>query len=131
VTNLERSLKFYRDLLGAPLLYEGFPNDEVTFAGQIACVLLGGVGLDLQQHDANMGAQFESSTTGLDHLALSVPTRGDLEAFATLLDEAGVVHSPIREAGPILMFDFCDPDGIQLEFCWSDPERLKSWMESG
>jgi glyoxylase I family protein len=128
VTDLDRSLEFYRDLLGAPLLFEGFPDGEVTFPGRIACVLLGIVGLDLQQHDANEGERFDPSRAGLDHLALAVNAYAELEAWMSKLDEAGVAHSPIRQTGPAFMFDFCDPDGIQLEFVWVDAERLGTWL---
>jgi glyoxylase I family protein len=122
VTDLDRSLAFYRDVLGAPVLaapYDGEPQ----FKGRIALVLIGAVGLDLQEHADNTGEPFDPDHTGLDHLAFSVESRHDLERWAGLLDEAGVAHSPLRDAGPGTMFDFQDPDGIQLEFYFLDPTR--------
>jgi len=122
VTDLDRSLAFYRDVLGATVLaepYDGTPQ----FDGRIALVLVGTVGLDLQEHEQNDGAPFDPVRTGLDHLGFNAASAAELDLWVRLLDEAGVGHSPIREAGPGLMFDFQDPDGIQLEFFFIDPDR--------
>jgi glyoxylase I family protein len=57
---------------------------------------------------------FTPYRTGLDHLCLLVPTRADLEKWATRLDDHQVPNSGIAEmaTGPIL--NFKDPDGIAL-----------------
>jgi len=56
--------------------------------------------------------------TGLDHFALEANSVDELQAWATWLDSCGVARSAIREVADGLgkMFDFVDPDGIQVEF---------------
>lgn len=85
----------------------------------------------LHRHDANDGEAFGETRTGLDHIGFGVPTRADLGAWQTRLEELGVqrtaladrglTQSPIVETpyGSILVFR--DPDNIQLEF-FSPPE---------
>jgi catechol 2,3-dioxygenase-like lactoylglutathione lyase family enzyme len=79
----------------------------------------------LHRHDANGGETFKETRTGLDHIGLVVPSRADLEAWQTHLEEMGVeqsssadrpcTQSPItdRPYGSVLVFR--DPDNIQLE----------------
>jgi hypothetical protein len=55
---------------------------------------------------------------GLDHLAFCVADRQELEAWAQLLSDVGVVHSPIAPAISIpgaAVLVSRDPDNIQLE----------------
>ena len=122
VRDLDRSLAFYRDVLGAPVLAEPYVSPHFE-GGRIALVLIGVTGLDLQEHARNDGHRFDPAHSGLDHVAFTAESMADLEAWAARLDRAGVHHSPIREAGSGAMFDFQDPDGIQLEFYFLDRSR--------
>jgi glyoxylase I family protein len=123
VADLERSLAFYRDLLGTPVLVE--PYDGVRFAGRIALVRIGSLGVDLQEHAANSDERFDPARTGLDHLGFAAASRAELDGWAARLDDAHVKRSPIRDIDVGFMFDFEDPDGIQLEFLFVDPERRR------
>jgi catechol-2,3-dioxygenase len=79
----------------------------------------------LHRHDSNDGEEFRETRTGLDHLGLAVPTRGDLEAWQSRLQQSGVVSSPAADRpltqspiadepyGSVLVFR--DPDNMQLE----------------
>jgi glyoxylase I family protein len=63
-------------------------------------------------------ARERRARTGLDHVALNVATRKDLEAWTACLDELGIKHSGIREGKEPFAFAtvvFRDPDNIQLE----------------
>jgi glyoxylase I family protein len=82
----------------------------------MALVQLGAHGVDLFQHDGNGGERFEPGRTGLDHLGLAVDSYDDLQAWAEWLDAHDVPRSDIRDLGTAAIFDFADPDGIQLEF---------------
>lgn len=85
----------------------------------------------LHRHDANGGETFRESRTGLDHAGFAVPTRDDLVAWQSHLEEHGVVRaeaadrpltqSPIADEfyGSVLVFR--DPDNIQLEVCSLPP----------
>lgn len=115
VTDLDRSLAFYRDILGLPILAE--PYDGVVFEGREAMVLAGRVAVCLQAHARSDGSRFEPTRTGLDHLAFHVSDRGALEVWIERLDAAGIEHSGIvDDVGSWgRMIELRDPDGVQLE----------------
>jgi catechol-2,3-dioxygenase len=58
---------------------------------------------------------FSEFRVGLDHLALAVESRSELEDWVAHFDGHGVWHSAIsdRQWGSVLVFR--DPDNIQLE----------------
>jgi glyoxylase I family protein len=119
VSNLDRSVPWYRDLLGFELL-----GDEVHAGGRTVVLTQGSFGftLLLQQHKAHEGSSFSEHRPGLDHLAFRVTDRDALDAWADWLDDRGVDHQPIIEEvyGSVLIFR--DPDRIQLEL-FADPRR--------
>ena len=126
VTDLDRSVTFYCDVLGAALIRPPYGGERTSFSGRMALVRLGTLSLDLYEHAANAGERFDPSHTGLDHLALTAASLKDLEAWATWLDDHQIPHSEIRDGGGVgAMFDFVDPDGIQIEFFFLDEERLR------
>jgi len=118
VTNLQRSVRFYCDVVGADLLVG--PNDGTSpsFTGRMAILSLGGRVFDVCEHSGNERERFNPVRTGLDHFALEANSVDELQAWATWLDSCGVARSAIREVAGGLgtMFDFVDPDGIQVEF---------------
>jgi len=124
VTNLDRSIKFYCDALGAVLVRGPSEGDRPAFSGRMALVMLGSNGLDVYEHAGNEGERFEPARTGLDHLALVAESLGHLQTWADWLDAWEVPRSEIRDVGVGAMFDFVDPDGIQIEFCFTDQARL-------
>jgi glyoxylase I family protein len=121
VTDLDRSLEFYCGVLGAAVVLP--PNAADNFDGRRAVLMLSnGMGLDVNEFATNAGDAFDASRSGLDHLAFAANSSEGLAAWAARLDEYGVVHSPIRTIAGIgvRIFDFRDPDGIQLEFVHMD-----------
>jgi glyoxylase I family protein len=117
-TNLERSIPFYCDVLGADLLLRDTTEGERRFTGRMAILSLGGRIFDLCEHSSNAGERFDPVHTGLDHLALEAESFEQLAAWASWLDSCGVARSEIRKVAGGLgaTFDFVDPDGIQIEF---------------
>lgn len=114
VRDLDASLRFYRDVLGLPVLAE--PYDGEVFEGREAMVLAGRSALCLQCHEANAGAAFDPRIPGLDHLALGVGSRDDLDGFASHLDAAGVENSGVKPLPGFGYFiELRDPDGILVE----------------
>jgi catechol-2,3-dioxygenase len=114
VSDLHRSLEFYRDVLKLPLLVE--PSPGVGFEGHGAMLAVGRVGLGLQQHADHQPGRFDPRRTGLDHLAFQVAGREVLEDWQALLDESNCSHSGIQEIpGYGFNLHFHDPDGVQLE----------------
>ena len=69
----------------------------------------------LIQHRDPIGGTFEPRRLGLDHFALHVPQRSDLDDWVAHLDDNGVPHSGILSAPYADVINFRDPDGIALE----------------
>lgn len=114
VRSLERSLAFYRDVLGLEVFVE--PFDGVVFEGREAMVAAGRVIICLQAHDANSGERFDPTRTGLDHLALHVSDQDVLGRWDERLTTMDVDHSPVKQAGRFgWMIELRDPDGLQIE----------------
>lgn len=62
--------------------------------------------------------RFDRNRVGLDHLAISVASRADLETSGRLCDDRGITHGEIVDLGAdfklyVMMLE--DPDGIQIE----------------
>jgi glyoxylase I family protein len=114
VADLDRSLDFYRDVLGLSVFME--PFDAVAFDGREAMLLAGRLVIVLQAHRSHDGERFDPTRTGLDHLAFHVADRDELDSWATKLDRLGVAHSQTKDAGGLgWMIELRDPDGVQLE----------------
>jgi glyoxylase I family protein len=127
VRNLDRSIRFYCDVLGTALVREPYDGDSPSFCGRMAVVGLGKLGLDLFEHAGNGGELFELAHTGLDHVAFPTESVEEFGAWASWLDTCNVSHSGVREvAGVGAMLNFVDPDGIQLEFLFIDRARLST-----
>jgi glyoxylase I family protein len=126
VTDLDRSITFYCDVLGAMVVRT--PYNGYRFSGRMALVTLGSTAVDLYEHAANEGERFEPARTGLDHLALVAASYEDLDAWGRWVDAKGVRRSEIREVEGAAIFDFVDPDGIQIEFCFVYHKKLASYV---
>ena len=132
VTDLDTTISWYCDVLGAVVTRGPFPGDRAPFSGQTANLLVGPLILDLYHHAANGGERFEPTRTGLDHFALRADSYADLEQWARWLDTKGVERSEIRETGGVgWMFDFVDPDGLQVEFLVLDKAKVSAMYTGG
>jgi catechol 2,3-dioxygenase-like lactoylglutathione lyase family enzyme len=123
VTDLDTSTDFYCNVLGAQVVFGA--HDADSFRRVV--VRLGSSLMDINQFTGNDGTRFDVTRTGLDHLAFTAASPEALEDWASWLDANRVARSAIRDIpGPIVgaMFDFVDPDGIQLEFIFVQLETL-------
>jgi glyoxylase I family protein len=72
--------------------------------------------LGLHQHGTPASeSDFRELRAGLDHVAFGVADRAELDKSARRLDELGVAHGQIKDAGYGSGLSFRDPDGIALE----------------
>jgi glyoxylase I family protein len=121
VTDLERSLAFYKALL-EPLGYvrqteiEGERGERVVYLGQ-ACKD-GSVSLRQAQSDAHP-APYDRYAVGLHHLAFAADSRARVDERADWLrEQEATIESGPKEyqytPGYYAVF-FYDPDGIKLE----------------
>ena len=113
VSDPRRSREFYTSLLGFRVLME-FPDGALVTNGS----LLLGLRSAPDPSRAIVGDAADPNRVGLDHLALSVTSRSDIEAAARVFDERGVKHGEIVDLGTdfglyVMMLE--DPYGIQLE----------------
>lgn len=118
VSNLEKSLQFYRDLLGFEL---------TTLYGEQAAFLSAGgyhhhIGLNTwQSEDAQPAAAFG---VGLYHVAILYPERKDLAKIYLRLKEAGYPLSGASDHGVSEALYLDDPDGNGVELYWDRPKEL-------
>ncbi len=113
ITELDRSIAFYQNVLGFDLLHRSdTPGRRFAFLGQ-------GGELTLTLWQQSDGA-FAERQPGLHHLAFEVPSVADVEAAEQRLQALGVEfqyegivpHAEGSDSGGIF---FRDPDGIRLE----------------
>jgi glyoxylase I family protein len=113
VTDPARSREFYAGLLGFEPMME-FPDGVLVTNGSVFLGLR--TGPDAAK--AATGDRFDPNRVGLDHLALSVGSKADLETASEQAKARGVPCGEIVDFGPqfgfyVLMLE--DPDGIQIE----------------
>jgi glyoxylase I family protein len=122
VADLDASVQWYESV------FDVHPVLDVPHQGGVGRILVNTdqtMMFALHRHDANDGALFEESTTGLDHAGFGVGSRADLEAWQDHLEAHGVVRSeaadkpltqsPIADEPYASVLVFRDPDNIQLE----------------
>jgi catechol 2,3-dioxygenase-like lactoylglutathione lyase family enzyme len=124
VSDLERSLAFYRALLG-PLGWHGV-SEAPGERGETIHYLYGpGSSIGLRQApDEASGLPVDRYRIGLHHLCLEVPSAEALETAAARLRELGATVTdgprefPEYRPGYTAVF-FTDPDGLKLELVWT------------
>ena len=124
VTDMDRALTFYRDVLGMEVIFEslisGEPFDAVLHAtrkqeGRVVGGLLGGLMVELLSIGANPPERKQRrGITGIHNVSLSVP---DLDDAHRRIGAAG--YTPDQdpfEIGGVRMFFVKDQDGTPVEF---------------
>ncbi|MFD5817884.1 VOC family protein [Streptomyces sp. NPDC127038] len=122
VTDLDRSLAFYRDVLGFGVLGEGKSGGEGGDGERRYAFLgpLSGDGLPVLTLWQQAGGAYEGGLAGLHHLALEAESVERVREYETALRAYGVTfahdglvaHGEGSASGGIF---FHDPDGTRLE----------------
>lgn len=116
VSDIERSLSFYRDLLGFELI--------TMYGEQAAFISAGGyhhhIGLNTWHSKGATPAP--NSHTGLFHTAILYPTRKDLATILQRLMEAEYPISGASDHGVSEAIYLDDPDKNGLELYWDRPK---------
>ncbi|MEV7279952.1 VOC family protein [Streptomyces sp. NPDC093111] len=116
VSDLERSLAFYRDVLEFRPLPQAFPGAAFLQAAGSA-----------NDHDLGLFQSPEPSTghvtgrVGLYHLAWEVDTLSELRRLRGRLADAGALTGASNHASTKALYAR-DPDGIEFEVCWLVPD---------
>lgn len=125
VSDLDRALAFYRDLLGFELIQK--------YGSQAAFISAGGyhhhIGLNTW-HSKGM-PQADQDGVGLYHLAVVYPTRKDLAAIFNRLLKANYPLTGASDHGVSEAIYLNDPDGNGVELYWDRPKEQWPRTEDG
>jgi catechol 2,3-dioxygenase len=123
VADLERAIGFYRDVLGLELMQR--------FGRQAAFLSAGGYHhhIGLNTWESLDGRPPGAGTTGLYHLAILYPTRGELADGLRRLVKAGVELDGAADHGVSEALYLRDPDGNGVELYWDRPRE--AWPRTG
>ena len=125
VADLERSLKFYRDLLGFELIS--------TLGDEAAFISAGGyhhhIGLNTWTSKGLPPAS--KHAVGLYHTAILYPTRKDLAKIYDRLRKADYTITTAQDHGVSESLYLDDPDGNGVELYWDQPKELWNYNADG
>jgi catechol 2,3-dioxygenase len=125
VSNLERSLEFYRDLLGFQL--------TTMYGDQAAFISAGGyhhhIGLNTWHSKNNPPASREG--VGLYHTAILYPTRKDLAIVFDRLRRAYYPFTGASDHGVSEALYLNDPDNNGVELYWDKPKESWKYNDDG
>jgi catechol 2,3-dioxygenase len=116
VADLERSLAFYCGVLGFQLTQR--------YGTQAAFVSAGGYHhhIGLNTWESRGGSPPPPGTTGLYHVAILYPTRGELSDALRRLEKAGIPLDGAADHGVSEALYLSDPDGNGVELYYDRPE---------
>lgn len=118
VSDLDKALSFYKDLLGF----------EITQRYGTQAVFLSAGGyhhhLGLNTWYSKNGKPAPANTTGLFHTAILYPTRKDLAVAVKRLIDAGYPLTGASDHGVSEAIYLNDPDGNGVELYWDKPKEL-------
>jgi catechol 2,3-dioxygenase len=125
VADLDKSIKFYVDLLGFEITQKY--GDAAVF------ISAGGyhhhIGLNTWYSKGSMPAPIRN--VGLYHTAILYPTRKDLAAIYKRITEAGYAFSGFSNHGVSEALYLNDPDGNGVELYWDKPKEQWPKSENG
>jgi len=118
VTDLGRAEAWWRRLFAAEeVLREDGDGRRAVILRLLPSAFLVG----LVEHRAGDRQPFDPRRTGLDHVALTVADRADLDAWAEHLDRHGIAHSGVVDLPVGAILNTADPDGIAVALFWDAP----------
>ena len=117
VADIERSLAFYRDVLGFEV--------QQRWGDQAAFVSAGGYHhhIGLNTWESRGGPPPPRGTTGLYHVAIRYPTRAALADALRRVAEAGIPLQGASDHGVSEALYLRDPDGNGVELYWDRPRE--------
>jgi catechol 2,3-dioxygenase len=117
VADLERAIRFYRDVLGFELTQR--------YGKEVAFLSAGGyhhhIGLNTWESEG--GSRPPRGSTGLFHLAIAYPTRAELADALRRLLRAGIHVDGASDHGVSEAIYLRDPDGNGVELYWDRPRE--------
>src|SRR5688572_9322432 len=125
VADLERSVAFYRDVLGFDVTQR--------YGSQAAFLSAGGYHhhIGLNTWESAGGSPPPSGSTGLYHVAILYPTRSELADALRRLRAAGIPLDGASDHGVSEALYLSDPDGNGVELYWDRPKEQWPRTEDG
>jgi catechol 2,3-dioxygenase len=123
VSNLERSIQFYREVVGFEVLRQERHRAELTAAGESHPLLV-------LEEIPNAVIPARRGTTGLYHFAILVPTRADLGLSLRNLAEFGI-HIGQGDHLVSEALYISDPDNNGIEIYADRPRETWTYNEQG
>ena len=116
VSDLDRSVRFYRDLIGFDLI--------TRFGNQAAFLSAGGYHhhIGLNTWESQGGSPPSPGSTGLYHFAINYPTRRDLAVALKRLWDGGGGLDGASDHGRHEAIYRHDPDSNGIERAWDRPQ---------
>jgi catechol 2,3-dioxygenase-like lactoylglutathione lyase family enzyme len=111
VTDLDVSEAWYTKVLGVPPVLDEDTGPFRHIVFQVGNTLLGLHAFP----DLATAERFNERRPGLDHIAFGVATRDELVEWAERLEQLGIEHGEVKDAGYGSGISFRDPDNIALE----------------
>lgn len=117
VSDLDRALRFYRDVLGFELTQR--------YGSQAAFLSAGGYHhhIGLNTWESSGGTAPPPDSTGLYHLAILYPTRAELANALRRVLRAGIPLQGASDHGVSEAIYLRDPDGNGVELYWDRPKE--------
>lgn len=120
-TDMDRLLAFYRTV------FDATPVVESTDDGlRSALIDVGGGGLlhafEVPDGQIPLAGEPKYHRGQVDHIALAVPTREAFLAVRRRAIEAGATDGRVQDFGAGWGLKFRDPDGMEADLMWADPE---------
>jgi glyoxylase I family protein len=114
VSDLEKSTAWYSRLFGSdPVLDE---DEQGGTFHHTVWMIGGGQLFGIHLHTKPAAGAFDEHSVGLDHVGFACADRGELQKWASRLDELGIANGGVVDAHYGSGLSFRDPDGIALEF---------------
>ena len=117
VADIERSLAFYRDVLGFEVTQRYGPDAVFVSAGGYHHHI------GLNTWESKGGAPPPPGTTGLFHIAILYPTRAALADALRRLRTAAIALDGASDHGVSEALYLRDPDGNGVELYWDRPKE--------
>lgn len=124
VSDLERSRRFYTEVLGFDVMADAPPpvgdpdHDIMEFNLQGGVILKkGDLIFGLRPMPEGGTDRFDENRVGLDHVSFQVGSVEELYNASAYFDAHSIPHGEIKDLGGsgMLVLEFRDPDNIQLE----------------
>ena len=119
VSDAEASAEWYQRLLGPASV----TRREGPGWSRVRMQWAQGLIIGATQHDSTIpGDRFDHSRVGLDHIGLGCRDEAEVRAWASRLDDLGIVHGPVEDVPYGWAVTARDPDGIAVEFFAGKPQ---------